>query len=487
MKTLRKMIISRPLLEFSGTILAAYIAFKYYSSSPVAFTLLLVLGTIALPIILKKPEYLIFICAIALPFRDIHLVSILYVKRLLIWGSFGYLLLLRMNQLPTQFPFRYVSQFTKAVLFFLVALIISLIETVAALHSMVAITTVEVKASLFFYGPLILDQLALVYLAYYGLTSWTHIRRLIDVTLVVSVIISLLGILQYILNGHVPYLEAFYNADITFYGRATSVFPNPNDLGCYLVVMFVSAVICGVTSTQPKKKYVLYVPISLLCLLGMFLSFSRGAILQTFLSLFTVGVIYYCWLSQKRFSRQALISVILFILSSSLSVYLYDTYMRMRLIGYREGAYQQALYVTHHTNDYLRRYAALQAVKTFSSHPVFGIGFGLFSPKQLAYGLSPHNQYLKILAEMGGIGFVSFLLMIFIPIKTCIRSYRNVPDNTSRGIFLVALSGSITTLFGYLFSDALASMPISGYLWLSFGSIFVLERELSPARKHAIT
>lgn len=477
-----KTVESRQTFELAVTILAAILVAQVYTTSPLLFTLLLSVAVVTIPILLKKPEYVAVFLVILLPFRDIHLVSILYVKRVLIWGGLAYILLRHYNQ-PTTTPWAAgLRRFTFSLALFLVAFIISLLQTVAAMHTMLYLTPTLVRASIFFYGVTFLDELALLYLVYYSMSTVQHVQRLIDAILATSAGIAVLGILQYIFKGQPPILDKLYDPELEFYGRVTSVFSNPNEFGAYIALMAVLTVFSLLLGTHSyKKRLGFYLPIVVLDWIALFLSFSRGALIQTLLSMVCIGMLSYTKLVRKKLSWQLLgLAAVGMILAGGALPY-YDLYMRARIGFVRETEYQKALYYTHTASDSLRPYVAMRAIQTFMQHPVLGVGFDLFANKQLAMGLSPHNQFLKILSEMGLVGFLPFLAMLVFILHSALKGVgiasQAIEDKAHQRMLLLLLSGVASIGFSYLFMDALMIVPVTGHLWLFSGTIFMLERE----------
>ena len=118
------------------------------------------------------------------------------------------------------------------------------------------------------------------------------------------------------------------------------------------------------------------------------------------------------------------------------------------------------------------------ALRTFLASPIRGVGFGNFSsivsgqfqwigPELQDIGTTPHNFYLYVLAEMGAIGLLAFLVVIGRSILGALR-LKNYPPLTRPGI---ALAFAMTTV---LIAGAADDSPLfgshSGYLlWLFIG------------------
>ena len=117
----------------------------------------------------------------------------------------------------------------------------------------------------------------------------------------------------------------------------------------------------------------------------------------------------------------------------------------------------------------------------------------MFSGKGLAgvshFGLATHNQFLKILAEMGLFGFIPFIILLAIVIKSGMTIWRK-PGNRQikrevQLMMLLLLSGISSVVFGYLFMDSLVAISATGYLWIFSGAIFVLDRQYNNKEERA--
>ena len=132
-----------------------------------------------------------------------------------------------------------------------------------------------------------------------------------------------------------------------------------------------------------------------------------------------------------------------------------------------------------------------QGYKTFLSHPVFGMGPGNFKytwdgGTGEITGMSAHNLYGQVLGEMGGVGSVAFVALMWTIFMTHwrIRKMGNdhlIPSGDSgesvnsekQRLLLLASSASIQTLVLLLFNGNFGhNLFRYNYLWV--GAIGVL-------------
>jgi N-acetylglucosaminyldiphosphoundecaprenol N-acetyl-beta-D-mannosaminyltransferase len=148
----------------------------------------------------------------------------------------------------------------------------------------------------------------------------------------------------------------------------------------------------------------------------------------------------------------------------------------------REGSAQDA----EHSVDQRKSFAYV-SWQMFQDHPVFGVGFGRFYDRKLAYlsdrsqrieldsirGLHHHNTFLSLLTEMGVVGLTAFIAMLAVWARCAWRIVRD--QNLSRwqrsiGILMVALLANY--LASALFHDLtlLPSQHLSLFAFAGFAA-----------------
>ncbi|PIE35299.1 hypothetical protein CSA56_04790 [candidate division KSB3 bacterium] len=473
--------LSRESWEILITGISAFIFVQFYKSSPLVITIVVVGVVIIVPIFIKKTEYAAIFLAVVLPFQDFHIVSIIHFKRLIIWSISAYLLMRHLLQ-PQVVFIHSLARFTKILIVFITALIVSLIKAASELHSSQFLTVSFLKSAALSEVLVIIEGSLIVYLVYYSIRSWQQLRKLFVMAILGSAVISCLGIIQYYHEGPPDVLSFLYAESYQFYGRAVSVFLSPNYLGGFLAPMIIIAFVFLIWGPITKNvKLYLILPALLLNLWAITLTFSRGAMLQVFFGIVVVEYLYARHISAKTLSWKVVFMALFAIGIILAGIGSYDIYMRSRLSGYSEASYRRAFYNIHQTNDFYRKRAAVRALQTFAKHPIFGTGYGTFQAKGLAgletFGMAVHNQYLKILAEMGLFGFIPFLILLGIVIKTCFDIWKKLQERQEVRVFpFLCLSGMGAIAFGYLVADFLVTLNVSGYLWIFSGSIFTVQR-----------
>jgi len=116
--------------------------------------------------------------------------------------------------------------------------------------------------------------------------------------------------------------------------------------------------------------------------------------------------------------------------------------------------------------------------------PVLGVGVGNFQTASIHYLLEPggierdefivdrplvaHNTYLHVLAELGVIGLVAFVLIIFLSLRSALRAAWVFGSRGEREMELLSRAVLIG-LVGILVADFFISEQFSKQLWLLLG------------------
>ncbi len=134
-------------------------------------------------------------------------------------------------------------------------------------------------------------------------------------------------------------------------------------------------------------------------------------------------------------------------------------------------------------------------LKMFKDHPVLGVGKGNFKIMYPFYAASvtkdpgfrpevqpreAHNDYVQFLAETGTLGFLSFLLIVFIIARRVWISIAGKNEIHSM-LLIVTLAFSIIAILVEASLDFPFELPVSlAFLWLFTGLLWVICKENSP-------
>jgi O-antigen ligase len=127
---------------------------------------------------------------------------------------------------------------------------------------------------------------------------------------------------------------------------------------------------------------------------------------------------------------------------------------------------------TEDLNARFRFAAWAEAYSRFTENPVLGEGFGIpFTFEGVEIDARPHNTFLTVLYKMGLVGFLLFLLILFIFFKGAITKCRTVKDIKIRAyvysLLIVQFCMCVTGMFGLLLET-----PFAGAMfWINMGLV----------------
>jgi O-antigen ligase len=105
------------------------------------------------------------------------------------------------------------------------------------------------------------------------------------------------------------------------------------------------------------------------------------------------------------------------------------------------------------------------AFDLFSSKPLLGVGWWTF-PMYNQWGSTPHNEYLRVLAESGILGFMAFILLFGSLLIWYIRKYRRISNLPKLSMLFGLIIISIINYLIFSITDNPLGQPEVGwYLW----------------------
>jgi len=211
--------------------------------------------------------------------------------------------------------------------------------------------------------------------------------------------------------------------------RAFVPFFSPNLLAGYLIAIIM---IClGITVQKTKEKDGLSF-LSAFCLLisvvALFLTKSVGGWL-IFIIIFSLFLLLGKLLNKKS------VLIIFFLIT------LFGTMAINREL--KEAYFKKPLFSLDKKISYWK-----ETVKIIKQHPLAGVGVGNFSLKETR---TAHNSYLQIWAEMGILGLLSWLMIIFVFIKRGVKNLYSRNSYYSLGILMSGLSFLFYNLIDFSF------------------------------------
>ena len=268
--------------------------------------------------------------------------------------------------------------------------------------------------------------------------------RIIGTVVLTGLFISLLAIYQYLI-GFQHILEYMDKAKITapfvldYVGRKRVFFPfvTPNALAGYLAMIIPLVFI---------NKYRVWFIIPLF--LAVLLTKSLGALLSIFLAL---GLYFY--LQGKLGKRR--ISFLVGLLVTIGAIFI------SRSITQKQ--HLQPIFSTLMRLNYWK-----ETLRIIKAAPLTGIGIGNFN---LAHSRYAHNSYLQIWAEMGILGIISFLWIIFITFNI---GFKKLRSSENQNYIITGILAAIIVFLLHNFIDFSFFLPeVSIIWWAIFGLLLI--------------
>jgi len=112
------------------------------------------------------------------------------------------------------------------------------------------------------------------------------------------------------------------------------------------------------------------------------------------------------------------------------------------------------------------------AMDLFKRNPITGAGFDTYSHLgRVGTFRDTHNYYVKVLAEMGVVGLLLFLVLLWKLLRAGTRLFFHATDPFWRGIGLGFTALLVSALIMNLFGDRWTYQQVDGFLWILFGCV----------------
>jgi probable O-glycosylation ligase (exosortase A-associated) len=284
-----------------------------------------------------------------------------------------------------------------------------------------------------------------------------RLRRLVLLVLFVSCVLSVAAMNDYA-HGNLA-LEGRRIA-----GLIGGLFSNPNDLALHLVTMIPISLTLFLGSRGPLHKS-LYLICSLLLIVGLVATFSRGGFLG-----FVFVIAFLAWKLAHR-NRVIFGAVALTLI--------------MAAVALAPSAYRSRLATTGDDSAAARTDDLKRSILVAARHPLFGVGMDnyiLYSNMNKA----THNAYTQVAAEMGLAAFLIYVWFLVSPFRR-LRRIEQATGISKRkpSIYYLAI-GLQASLVGYMVVSFFASVAYQWYVYYLVAYAICLQRLTfaDPTLKH---
>lgn len=251
--------------------------------------------------------------------------------------------------------------------------------------------------------------------------------------------------------------------------RATAAFPNANVFGIYMsaivpLIIGLSLFYCG------GKKKIIMLFISVLTILGLATTFSRGSGLGLYISVLLLG------LAKKNRPVLILCLAILlifpFIVPKNIKVWA------------REVNYNPIIFMCNADRISIYR----NTFNMVKHHPILGVGVNTFLINYQRYKLPEpdnaktadavyaHNNFLQIAGDIGLLGLAAFFWLLFELFKKNVRIYNGLKDNYLKIISLSLSASLVSFLVNGLTETSLYYARVAMIFWFLIGFSLALSK-----------
>jgi putative inorganic carbon (hco3(-)) transporter len=236
---------------------------------------------------------------------------------------------------------------------------------------------------------------------------------------------------------------------LNLFSRINGTFVNPVQFGHYLAIMSLLAVVMWIYSERKIRRQILiYVTFSLFCLI---MTYTRGAWIGFIAGIF--GLI----LLTKSLSRKSLIIIILSLTILMAVIFLPN--IKTLLISSFDIENPELSSVAS------RIYIWKKALLAFIEKPWLGHGL---RQSYIILNIEPHNDYLRVLLELGVIGLLQFLWIIYLMLSnTYIAIKHSIPhtfiNKLSTAFFCMYLAYLVMSISDNLFTSLVIQYPVWGF------------------------
>lgn len=279
------------------------------------------------------------------------------------------------------------------------------------------------------------------------------VRAVVLVFLGTSLLLAFHGLFQYVTHAPMPknWVDAQETAIST---RAFSVVENPNGLGAFLLLGSILAASLALSRGRFLVR-IAFAGTALVLVVGLAVSFSRGAWLG-----FIVGLVALAVLSQRRLLAAMFVAGILAPLAAP-TVFLNRLTFAFSPEYLAKSASTGRLFIWR------------VAIDRIIEHPWLGVGLGTFGGSTaalFAYGMPwVDNFYLQLAAEGGLVLLGAFLWLLLRVGKGLVASHQALTDPFLRAVVAGVFGGCVAVAFANITASVWETLVVGAGFWFLAG------------------
>jgi O-antigen ligase len=244
-------------------------------------------------------------------------------------------------------------------------------------------------------------------------------------------------------------------------GIVGGIFGNPNDLATAFDLLLPLALALALTSRGLQR--IIYLAASAIITFGVIITFSRGG----FLGLVAMGGV----LLWKVGRRNRLATVLVALLAAGVFISVLPSGYSDRIVT----IFQTDKDTTNSAQE--RTELLKRAFEVAGNNLVVGVGIGNYPFYSLRQRMA-HNSYLEIWAELGLLGLIAYLTMLFAPMRSLRRIARDVARSAApadREIYLLT-AGVQAAMVAYLVCSFFGSVQYQWFVYYIIAYAVALKR-----------
>ena len=318
----------------------------------------------------------------------------------------------------------------------------------------------------------------------YRLITIEKMKKIIPGMAIVSITVSVYGILQHYFLDFLPRTPMYYNEV-----RSYAFFDNPNFFGSYLVLVFMLT-ISGYLTAKSKSRSCLYLTIISLAFIALIFSGTRSGWVgvfcgMMFVSFFVIRKRKYLW--KKWATLLVMLSLLVVMINIAEKGSLYDRIGTLFSDSYKivtdkstgaEGSHR--LFIWKKSLPLVPEYFWVG-----SGPDTFDYVFPNDQEKKNVFGDmivdKAHNEYLQMAITLGVPALLTYLYLLLVILRNAFKAVKKVQVDKEK----VSLYGLISTIFAYLVQAFfnISTVPVAPLFWSILGitmavSTLYLKREM---------
>jgi O-antigen ligase len=337
-------------------------------------------------------------------------------------------------------------------------------------------TLFSVNQHVSIYGRLGRHEGLLTFLCYgsillfsYRMLTLEKLKKVVPGMAVVSIIVSIYGILQHYLVDFLPRSPVNYGTT-----RSYAFFDNPNFFGSYLTLVLMLMMTGYLTAKERNPFYFYLTPISI-SFIALLFSATRSGWVGVFCGI--LFVTFFVILKRKHlWKKWAVLLLTLTVLTVSINIVENGSYFERLNSVFTDSKKILTAKSTGHEGSYrmIIWKKSLPLVKDYfwlgSGPDTFNYVFPEDKEKKKFFGEmivdKAHNEYLQIAVTMGVPALLTYLYLLFIVLLRAFQAAKRVEGDKK-----VFLYGLISTIFAYLVQAFfnISTVPVAPLFWAILG------------------